>query len=53
MKLGKKLLFVIGLFKKVAIADNIALYSTPLFDAAHQGASISFFEVGLAKVESE
>ncbi len=37
-------IFVIGLFKKVIIADNIALYSTPVFDAAAQGATISFIE---------
>ena len=37
-------IFIIGLFKKVVIADSIALYSTPMFNAAHQGADISFFE---------
>jgi len=36
-------IFFIGLFKKVVIADSIALYSTPMFDGAHQGATISFF----------
>lgn len=36
--------FVLGLFKKVALADKIAEYSTPVFGAADAGLSISFFE---------
>lgn len=30
-------LFIIGLFKKVIIADNMARYATPVFDAAMHG----------------
>ncbi len=37
-------LFVIGLFKKVVLADNIALFATPVFDAAEQGTALGFFE---------
>ena len=36
--------FVIGLFKKVVIADTVALFATPVFFAADQGSSISFTE---------
>ncbi len=31
--------FVIGLFKKVVVADGIAVYATPVFDAALEGAT--------------
>jgi D-alanyl-lipoteichoic acid acyltransferase DltB (MBOAT superfamily) len=37
-------LFVIGLFKKVVIADGIALYADPVFDAAAQGLALSHLE---------
>lgn len=37
-------IFSIGLFKKVGIADGIAQYSTPLFDAAANGTHLSLFE---------
>ena len=37
-------IFGIGLFKKVVLADNIALYATPVFEAAEQGAALSFLE---------
>lgn len=37
-------IFSIGLFKKVIFADQIALYSTPIFEAAAQGVSITFWE---------
>ena len=36
-------IFCIGLFKKTVLADGIALYSTPLFDAAAGGDSLSLF----------
>lgn len=35
--------FFLGLFKKVILADNIGAYATPVFDAATEGAAISFF----------
>src|SRR4030095_10239041 len=34
-------IFVIGLVKKVLIADTVALYATPGFDAAANGATLS------------
>lgn len=37
-------LFVIGLFKKTVLADGIAQYSTPQFDAAAAGQALTFFE---------
>ena len=37
-------IFIAGLFKKVVVADGIALYANPVFEAANIGASISFFE---------
>ena len=36
--------FIIGLFKKVFLADNIAVFSTPAFDAALYGIGLTFFE---------
>jgi alginate O-acetyltransferase complex protein AlgI len=35
-------LFAIGLFKKVVLADGIADFATPVFDAARNGATLSF-----------
>tara|TARA_R110002167_G_scaffold22064_10_gene79386 strand:- start:40267 stop:41757 length:1491 start_codon:yes stop_codon:yes gene_type:complete len=40
--------FCIGLFKKVIIADTIALYATPIFFAADQGNSITMVEAWIA-----
>ncbi len=37
-------IFSIGLFKKVVLADGVAQYSTPVFDAAAAGETLSFFE---------
>ena len=37
-------IFAIGLFKKVVIADNVAVYATPVFDAARDGTVLTFFE---------
>ncbi len=37
-------IFIIGLFKKVVLADGISHYVSPIFNAAEQGVSISFFE---------
>ena len=40
--------FIIGLFKKVVIADGIAQWSTPLFDAALLGDSLGFADAWVA-----
>jgi alginate O-acetyltransferase complex protein AlgI len=37
-------IFFLGLFKKVVIADGIAVYATPVFAAAEQGVALTFFE---------
>ncbi|MDA0339720.1 MAG: hypothetical protein O2910_07780 [Proteobacteria bacterium] len=37
-------IFVIGLFKKVVIANRLAAYGSPVFLAAEQGATITLFE---------
>jgi alginate O-acetyltransferase complex protein AlgI len=37
-------IFIIGLFKKVGLADSIAIYATPIFTAADGGESIHFFQ---------
>ncbi|WNM64176.1 MBOAT family protein [Candidatus Nitrospira neomarina] len=37
-------IFIIGLFKKVVIADEIALHATPMFNAARDFHPITFFE---------
>ncbi|TSA16913.1 MAG: MBOAT family protein, partial [Betaproteobacteria bacterium] len=35
-------IFAIGLFKKVVLADGIAEFATPVFDAAGRGATLTF-----------
>ena len=37
-------LFLIGLFKKVILADGISVYAIPVFEAAENAISITFFE---------
>lgn len=37
-------IFIIGLAKKVLIADTLAEYATPIFNAAHNGAVLMLFE---------
>jgi D-alanyl-lipoteichoic acid acyltransferase DltB (MBOAT superfamily) len=37
-------IFIIGLFKKVVLADGIAVYATPVFNAAGVGEALTFFE---------
>ncbi|MCT7984127.1 MBOAT family protein [Laspinema sp. A4] len=37
-------IFIIGLFKKMVFADNVARYANPIFNAAAQGTRIQFFE---------
>jgi D-alanyl-lipoteichoic acid acyltransferase DltB (MBOAT superfamily) len=39
---------LIGLFKKVVIADGVARYATPVFDAAAQGAAITTWDAWTA-----
>ncbi len=41
-------IFSLGLFKKVVFADNIAVYATPVFNAALQGTSPNFMEAWIA-----
>ncbi len=35
--------FLLGLFKKVVLADGVAVYATPVFMASESGEAISFF----------
>ncbi|WGV27398.1 MBOAT family O-acyltransferase [Halotia branconii] len=37
-------IFTLGLFKKVVLADNIAIYASPVFNAAAQGVLPTFLE---------
>jgi alginate O-acetyltransferase complex protein AlgI len=37
-------IFILGLFKKVILADNISVYATPVFEAAESGISLTMFE---------
>ena len=37
-------LFIIGLFKKVVLADSIALHASPVFDAAASGVTLTLYE---------
>jgi len=37
-------IFFIGLFKKVVLADGVAVYASPVFDAALNGFTLTFFE---------
>ncbi len=37
-------IFLIGLFKKLILADGMAVYATPVFDAAETGFALTFFE---------
>lgn len=37
-------IFAIGLFKKIVLADGMAPHVSPIFDAAHNGVTITFLE---------
>lgn len=37
-------IFFMGLFKKVVFADSIAVYASPVFEAASRGVPVTFFE---------
>lgn len=37
-------IFLLGLFKKVLLADNIVVYANSVFDAASQGRSLTLYE---------
>ena len=37
-------IFFLGLFKKVVLADGVSAYATPVFDAAENGVTVTFFE---------
>lgn len=37
-------IFMLGLFKKVVIADQLSLYAVPVFDASAEGTMLTFFE---------
>ena len=37
-------IFIIGLFKKVVLADGVAVYATPVFAAADAGQAINFYD---------
>ena len=41
--------FAMGLFKKVMLADNIALFVSPAFKAAAENASVGFADAGLGR----
>ena len=43
-------MFAIGLFKKVVMADHLAAYSSPTFDALSSGVSPMFFEAWVASL---
>ncbi len=43
-------MFSLGLFKKVVLADNIAVYVSPVFNAAAQGTSPAFLESWLGAI---
>ena len=42
--------FAIGLFKKVVLADGIAVYSTPVFDFAESGGVLTFFDAWFGSI---
>jgi D-alanyl-lipoteichoic acid acyltransferase DltB (MBOAT superfamily) len=43
-------IFIIGLIKKIVIADSFGIHSTPIFDAANEGRILSFFEAWIGAI---
>lgn len=43
-------IFSLGLFKKVVFADNIAIYATPVFEAATQGVMPNFVDAWIGAI---
>jgi D-alanyl-lipoteichoic acid acyltransferase DltB (MBOAT superfamily) len=43
-------IFILGLAKKVLIADNLAEYATPIFNAARDGQILMFFEAWIGSL---
>lgn len=43
-------MFTLGLAKKVLLADSLAEYATPVFNAAHAGVNITFFAAWIGAV---
>lgn len=43
-------IFILGMFKKMVLADGCAVYATPVFDAAHAGVSIGFLEAWIGSL---
>ncbi len=41
-------IFSLGLFKKIVLADNVAVHATPVFDAASQGTAITAIAAWIA-----
>ena len=37
-------IFILGIFKKVILADGISVFASPVFDAAESGVTLTFFE---------
>lgn len=43
-------IFIIGLFKKVVLADSVAVYATPVFDVAQADLTLTFYEAWIGSL---